>query len=184
MVKDYPNSRERLMTGGRSSPVSSGHAEGQQADSASALVEMITRRRELERTGRAPSASEAVCVEPAGRGDTDASNAPGVCGDVSGAQPVGHNQGRRKGAVSAAGQGAMTSAADALLAVFAIEEEQWAKLLADLPLDTLTELLGHVFRLYQRIATEETNRRFEQGSVRPLEPFSELLPEARTIHLR
>jgi hypothetical protein len=162
------------MTGGRSSSISSGHAEGQQADPASALVEMITRQRELERTGRVPGASETVRVEPAGRGDTDASIAPDACGDGSGAQPVRHNRSRRQGAVSVAGQGATASAADALLAVFAIGEEQWTTLLSDLPLETLTELLGHAFRLYQRIAAEETNRRFEQGSVRMPEPSPRL----------
>jgi hypothetical protein len=175
MVKNYPNSRERLMTDGtvRVSPMSSGHADGQQAGSASALVEMITRQRELERTGKAATAFEAAHAELTSRGDTDASNAPGACGDVPGAQLARPNYSRRQETVSAAaGQGATASVADALLAVFAIDEEQWAKLLAELPLDTLTELLGYTFRVYQRIAIEETNRRFEQGSVGPPETSS------------
>lgn len=152
------------------SSVGSGHADGQQDDSAGALVEMITRQRELERTGGAATAYETVHAELTGRGDTGASSAPGASGCVPGAQPARHNHSRRQEAVSAARQGATAAAADALLAVFAIDEEQWAKLLADLPLDTLAELLGHVFRLYQRIAIEETNRRFEHDAVRPPEP--------------
>jgi hypothetical protein len=156
----------------RTSSISSGHADGQQADSASALVEVIMRQRELERTGKAATAYEAVHAEPTSRGDIDVSNVPGACGDVPGVRPAAHNGSRRKEAVSATGQGAMPSAADALLRVFAIDEEQWAKLLADLPLDTLTELLGHAFRLYQRIAIEETNRRFEQDSVGLPKPSS------------
>ena len=108
----------------RMSSAGSGHADGQQADSASELVEKITRQREWERTGTA----------------------------VHGATTV--------------------SAADALLAVFAIDEEQWAKLLAELPPDTLAELLGHAFRLYQRIAVEETSRRFERDAAGPPETSS------------
>jgi hypothetical protein len=162
----------------RVSPVTSGRGDEQQDDSASALVEMITRQRELERTGTAETPHEAGHAEPAGRSDTDASNtggagdAPHARGDVPGARPERRNYRRRQKAVPAFGQGATTSAADALLTVFAIDEEQWAKLLADLPLDTVTELLGHAFRLYQRIAVEETNRRFERDTVAPPESSS------------
>jgi hypothetical protein len=161
----------------RATSESTEQADGQQDDSASALVDVIMRQRELERTGgtgKAVSSYGAVYAELADRGDTDVINVSDARGDASGAQPAGNNDSRRREAGSATGsatgQGSTAAAADALLTVFAIDEEQWTKLLADLPLDTLSELLGHAFRLYQRVAVEEMKRRFEEDSVGPLEP--------------